>query len=50
MPEQWEKHNAWMVGDDQLDWDGAQAGQGLFEGMVNKDMVARFLRVRDFLV
>lgn len=32
MPEDWESYNSWMEGDDQLDWDGPQPGQGLFNG------------------
>ena len=32
MPEQWESYDAWMIGDDLLNWDGAQRDQGLFEG------------------
>ena len=28
MPVQWESYNDWLVGDDHLDWDGAEPGQG----------------------
>ena len=30
MPKQWESYNSWMVGDDHLDWDGPEPGQGTF--------------------
>ena len=32
MPEIWESYNSWMEGDDKLDWDGPQPGQGTFMG------------------
>ena len=32
MPEQWNSYNSWMAGDNYLDWDGTEAGQGTFNG------------------
>jgi len=32
MPEIWESYNSWMEGDDKLDWEGPQPGQGTFMG------------------
>ena len=29
-PANWESYNAWRVGDDHLDWDGPEPGQGEF--------------------
>ena len=32
MLKQWESYNDWSEGDDKLDWDGPQVGQGTHEG------------------
>ena len=48
-PANWESYNAWMVGDDHLDWDGPEEGQGEFAPDENDPTEYPVNKIRIFL-